>query len=144
MDSKIKSDLDKYTYKKLEYNQDRPSGKRIKYKLGTCVKYHDYILVAFSKFNEDNNAYLNLDDFLGCIVNFWIEVNKLYNEENIVIPLLGSGITRIPFKGFISNQKLLKIILEIFEFSSLSFSSKCTITIVISPNLKDDINFNEI
>lgn len=69
------------------------------------MRFEEYILFAFSHFDENNRAYLNLDDYLSCLTNYWIEVNRIYNGENVIVPLLGTGITRLACGNSISHQK---------------------------------------
>lgn len=42
----------------LEKNTTRIAGKNQKYQIGTVCLYKDYLLTAFSKFNDKNQAYL--------------------------------------------------------------------------------------
>lgn len=124
--------------------KNRIHGKKMIYKLGTSVRFDDYILVAFSKFDEQNRAYLELADYLSCLVNYWREVNRIYNGEDIVLPLMGTGVTRLMCGNSITCQKVLEIIVQSFECSDLSFSHDCKITLVISKKLKPEINLYNI
>lgn len=112
--------------------------KNTKYKLGTCFKYKDYIFVAFSKFDEQYRAYLDMPDYLFCLTNFWIELNRVYNGENIVVPLLGSGITRIGNSN-ITKQEQLTLIIDSLKYSNLVFTHDATITIILPESLKNEI-----
>ena len=125
-------------------NENRVHGKKTIYKLGTSICFDDYILVAFSKFDEQNRAYLGLADYLSCLVNYWNEVNRIYNGENIVLPLMGTGITRLMCGNSITCQKALEVIIQTFEYSNLSFSHDCKITLVISKKLESEINLYSI
>ncbi|MBM7539813.1 hypothetical protein JOE23_000055 [Amphibacillus cookii] len=52
-----------------------------------------------------------MQDFIGCLLEFWNEIDIIYGGSTIVIPLLGSGITR--FRGYenVSEQELLELLL---------------------------------
>lgn len=128
----------------VDINNERTHGKKTIYKLGTSVRFDDYILVAFSKFDEQNRAYLELENYLSCLVNYWNEVNRIYNGENIALPLMGSGITRLMCGNSITYQQTLEIIIQIFKYSNLSFSHDCKITLVIPKNLKSEISLYSI
>lgn len=143
VDYKIENDIE---CKKniIAINKKRVHGKKTIYKLGTSVRFDDYILVAFSKFDEQNRAYLGLADYLSCLVNYWSETNRIYNGENIVLPLMGTGITRLMCGNSITYQKALEIIIQTFEYSNLAFSHDCKITLVISEKLKSEINLYNI
>lgn len=128
----------------VAFNNDRVHGKKTAFKLGTSVRYDDYILVAFSKFDEQNRAYLCLADYLSCLANYWTEINRIYNGENIALPLMGTGITRLMCGNSITCQKALEIIIQTFEYSNLSFAHDCKITLVLSKKLKSEINLYSI
>lgn len=143
VDYKIENDIE---CKKniVAINENRVYGKKTIYKLGTSVRFGDYILVAFSKFDDQNRAYLGLADYLSCLVNYWNEINRIYNGENIVLPLMGTGITRLMCGNSITYQNALEVIIQTFEYSNLSFSHNCKIILVISKKLKSEINLYSI
>ena len=118
----------------------RSYGKRIKYPLGTIYKNDDYLLLAFSKFDSDNRAYLDKSDIIKCLLNMWNEIDILYSGYSINIPLLGTGITR--FHGVkLSEQELLEILLISFKLSGLTLMKNTTISIIIHRDSIDNINF---
>ena len=118
----------------------RSYGKRIKYPLGTIYKNDDYLLLAFSKFDSDNRAYLDKIDIIKCLLNMWNEIDILYSGCSINIPLLGTGITR--FHGVkLSEQELLEILLISFKLSGLTLMKNTTISIIIHRDSIDNINF---
>ncbi|CAH7255195.1 membrane hypothetical protein [Vibrio chagasii] len=127
--------------KVCDTNNDREKGKNKKYKLGTIYKKNDFLLTAFSKFDNDNRAYLNIDDYIEFLLNFWNEVDIIYSGRSVVIPLLGSGITR--FKGYdaISEQELLELLIWSFKVSRMKFTYPSTVTILIHESKVDKINF---
>lgn len=124
----------------INFNENRTCGKKAKYKLGTAIRFEEYILFAFSRFDENNRAYLNLDDYLSCLTYYWVEVNRIYNGENIIVPLLGTGITRLACGNSISHQEALEIIIKTFEYSNLNFTHSFQITLVLPKELKSEIN----
>ena len=119
-------------------NDDKKFGKTTRYKLGTCFKYSGYIFVAFSKIDSQYKAYLDMPSYMFCLTNFWNELNRVYNGESIVVPLLGSGITRIENCN-ISKQEQLEILINSLQYSNLSFSHDVNITIVLPESLKNEI-----
>ncbi|MFC0559024.1 macro domain-containing protein [Halalkalibacter alkalisediminis] len=115
-------------------------GKTTRYELGSIYKDKDFFLVAFSKFNDKNEANLRLTEYATCLLKFWDEVNTLYNQQTVVIPLLGTGITR--HKDFdASNQELLEVLIWTFKISKVKFKEPSKIKIVIRGEQKDNINF---
>lgn len=142
------SDLDKridcdpvLNKKILENNVKRPDGKNKKYKLGSIFQNNDYLLTAFTRFDDDNRAFLNMDDYVNFLLNFWNEVDIIYAGRSVAIPLLGSGITR--FKGYdtISEQELLELLIWSFKVSRIKFTYPSKVSIIIHESKKEKINF---
>lgn len=77
---------------------DRETGKSSKYRLGTIVKNGEYFLLAFTHFDKNNRAFLEINDYIDCLMNMWNECDIHYGGNTVVLPLLGSGITR--FRGY--------------------------------------------
>ncbi|HDX9614770.1 TPA: hypothetical protein ROY01_006002 [Bacillus toyonensis] len=122
---------------------DRPLGNKKQYKLGTIFKHHDYLLTAFSKFDEDNRAYLSMNDYINCLMNFWNEIDIIQNGQTVTIPVLGSGITR--FKDYpVTEQELLELLLWTFKISRVRFPYPAHISVVIQDKKKDKINFYKL
>jgi len=110
LDDKIENyDFDESEY--IEINNKRKKGKTKKYSLGTICVVDDFILTAFSRFDEDNKAYLTMPDYLSFLITFWDKVNKIYAQRDVSVPIFGSGITRIKEHRNISDEELLKIML---------------------------------
>ena len=124
-------------------NKNKHDGKQTQYKLGTCFKFDQFIFVAFSKFDSQYQAYLDLPDYLFCLANFWTELNRVYNGENIVVPLMGSGLTRLA-NNSLSEQQQLQLLIDSLKYSNLSFAYDSHITIVLSKGLKDKIKLFNI
>ncbi|MFI3329785.1 MAG: DUF6430 domain-containing protein [bacterium] len=127
-DAKITKDQEKNIYME---NNERNKGKKVKYKLGTMHKHGNYFLLAFSRFNEKNEANLTNVEYVKCLMEMWGNLNSNYNQKEIDIPLLGSGITRIPNKANITHQNLLEIMLYTLEISNLTFSKPSNINIIL-------------
>ncbi|MFF2501133.1 macro domain-containing protein [Peribacillus sp. NPDC058075] len=121
----------------------RLGGKTARYELGSIFQDKDYFLVAFSKFDEKNEANLRLAEYATCLLRFWDEANSLYNQNPIALPLLGTGITR--HKDFTAtNQELLEVILWTFKISKVKFKEPSKVKILIRENQIEDIDFNKL
>jgi len=125
----------------LETNNTRHKGKKKRYSLGTVFQHKDYVLTAFSKFDNENRAYLYMNDYISFLISFWNEIDIIYAGRSISIPLLGSGITR--FKGFdsVTEQELLELLIWSFKVSKIKFTYPSKVSIVIHESKKDKINF---
>jgi len=119
-------------------------GKTTRYKLGAIYKDEKYFLTAFSKFDEDNKAYLYMTDYVSFFMNFWNEVDRLYGGETVSLPLLGFGMTRTKDFMDVSPQELIEIIVWTFKISRVKFKHPSMIKIVILPEDAKRINFYEL
>ncbi|EPX1410025.1 macro domain-containing protein [Cronobacter sakazakii] len=128
----------------LEVNYQRKIGKKQKYSLGTIFVNEDYLLTAFSKFDDKNRAFLTMPDYLGFLINFWDKVNRIYAQKSVSVPIFGSGITRIKEHKNISDEDLLKIMLWTFRISEMRFKFPAKLTIVIHKDKIDKINLLDI
>lgn len=128
----------------LEVNHQRKMGKKQKYSLGTIFVNEDYLLTAFSKFDDKNRAFLTMPDYLGFLINFWDKVNRIYAQKSVSVPIFGSGITRIKEHKNISDEDLLKIMLWTFRISEMRFKFPAKLTIVIHKDKIDKINLLDI
>jgi len=124
-----------------EENNFRRRGKKIKYRLGSTVEVEEYLLTAFSKFDNNNRAYLYMNDYINCLMNFWNEIDRIYAGRSVSIPLLGSGITRFKEYDTISHQELIELLIWSFKISRVKFNYPSKVTIVIHESQKDKINF---
>jgi hypothetical protein len=139
LDNKILADAHLSKAVILE-NKDRPIGKKIKYRLGTICAIDDYLLTALTRFDADNRAYLEIHDYINCLLNFWNEIDRIYAGKTVALPILGSGITR--FKGYenISDQELLELIILMFKVSRVKFTYPSKVKIIVYKEKSDKIN----
>ncbi len=128
---------------KLDENKSRKLGKKTPYKLGSIHLENDYLLVAFSRFDKDNKAYLSMRDFINCLMTFWEEVDRVYASKSVAIPLMGAGITRFKDAN-VSEQELLELLIWSFKVSRVKFRHPAKVTIVIHESMQDKINFYEL
>ncbi|MBX9139082.1 MULTISPECIES: macro domain-containing protein [unclassified Clostridium] len=138
---KLIIDDDELKDKIEEENNSRRRGKKIKYRLGSTVEVEEYLLTAFSKFDNSNRAYLYMHDYINCLMNFWNEIDRIYAGRSVSIPLLGSGITRFKEYETISHQELLELLIWSFKVSRVKFNYPSKVTIIIHESQKDKINF---
>lgn len=122
----------------------RTAGKTTKFKLGAICVYKDFLLTAFAKFNEFNEARLTMPEYLEFLINFWDRVNRVYAQKSVSTTVFGSGITRIQGHKSIGDEDLLKIMLWTFRISEMRFKYPAKLTIVISPEKIGQINLFEI
>lgn len=143
LDTIIKEDP-RLNEKCIGENESRQVEKKRKYKLGTICQFNDFLLTAFSKFDDENRAYLHINDYINFLINFWNEVDIIYAGRSIAIPLLGSGLTRFKEYNMISEQELLELLIWSFKVSRIKFSYPSKVTIIIHESIKDKINFYKL
>ena len=145
--SELDHHIDCYAFERteiLERNPDRKSGKVARYQVGTICIYKDYLLTAFSRFDDTNRAQLTMPEYLEFLINFWDKVNNVYAQQNVSTPIFGSGITRIKGHKNISDEDLLKIMLWTFRISEMRFKYPARLTVVIHKNKIGKINLLDI
>lgn len=139
--------IENYSFDKserLDSNSERITGKKLRYQIGTICVYKDFLLAAFTKFDDDNKAVLTMPEYLGFLINFWDKVNKVYAQQSVSTPIFGSGMTRIKGHKTISDEDLLKIMLWTFRISEMRFKYPAKLTIVIHKDKIDNINLLDI
>lgn len=145
--SELDQHIENYAFERdeiLESTPNRKLGKKIRYQIGTLCVYEDYLLTAFSKFDEKNRAQLTMPEYLEFLINFWDKVNNIYAQKNVSTPIFGSGITRIKGHKSINDEDLLKIMLWTFRISEMRFKYPARLNILIHKDKIDKINLLDI
>ncbi len=143
LDQRIEHSRFDYSERQGE-NATRMDGKRKRFTPGTIYVHDNFLLTAFAKFDEHNQAWLTMPDYLEFLLQFWDKVNKVYAQKNVSVPIFGSGITRIKEHKNISDEELLKIMLWTFRISEMRFKYPAKLTIVIHSGKIDSINLLDI
>ena len=145
--SKLDDHIESYAFEDGETRESTPGrklGKKVRHQVGTICVYKDYLLTAFTKFDESNMARLTMPEYLEFLINFWDRVNKVYAQQNVSTPIFGSGITRIKGHKSIRDEDLLKIMLWTFRISEMRFRYPARLTVVIHKDKIDQINLLDI
>ena len=119
----------------------RTRNNRIIYPLGRIIRYKDYMLLAFTHF-DNNQAHLTQKDYENCLRVMWAEISRTYANRPIFIPLLGSGITRFDGTPHKSNFDLLRCMLCTLRTSGVNINQP--ITILLTEETMRSINIYEI
>lgn len=128
----------------VEKDVARSAGRTTRYKLGTICVYGEFLLTALTKFDKHDNASLTMPEYLGFLIAFWDQVNRVYAQRSVSAAIFGSGITRIKGHSNIAEEDLLKIMLWTFRISEMRFKYPAKLTIVIHPDKIDTINLLDI
>ena len=78
-------------------------------------------------------------------LTFWNEINRLYAQRSVTVPVFGAGITRFK-KGFedIDIDELLRIMIWTFKISKIRFAYPAKLTIIVHDDLLSKVNLYEL
>lgn len=113
-----------------------------KYPLGRIIRFKGYLLLAFTHFNENNNAFLSHTDYEKCLIKMWQEIDRVYANTPIFLPLLGSGITRFIDTPHKDHYSLIRCILCTLKMSGVHL--KQPISICLTSNIMSELNIYEL
>lgn len=120
----------------------RTRNNRSIFPLGRIIRYKDYMLLAFTHFDNNNQAHLTQQDYENCLRIMWTEISRTYANKPIFIPLLGSGITRFDVTPQKSNFNLLRCMLCTLRTSGVNINQP--ITILLTEETMQSINIYEL
>ena len=115
---------------------------RFVYPLGRVIPYQDFLMVAFSHFNEQNKAHIGIGEYEQLLIRMWAEIRRVYAAKPITIPLIGAGITDVEGVPEKNYTEFLKCIL--CTLRSSKFQPDKGITIVVTEDAMDKIDMNAI
>jgi hypothetical protein len=108
-------------------------GKDKKYPIGTTVRLNPkdqtVYMLAIANINEHGVASASYEDLKQALAYLWLFIGSRGLKENIVIPVIGTGFSRLPQ----SREEILREIIKsyIAACSESTFSDK--LTVIISP-----------
>lgn len=108
--------------------------------LGTIICYDSnvddrkYLMLSMTKLNDCHEAHTNMAEFELMLMRMWKEISRVYAGYEVVLPLLGAGITRFD-DGPQYKDALLRCMLCTLNSSGVSLKSK--VTILIYGDIKD-------
>lgn len=120
-------------------DQQRAVGAKTAYKLGTIFKHNDYLLLAFTKFDKNNRAYLDNKLLWESLINMWQSIDTIHSGKSICLPLLGSGLARLVNMN-LTEQQLLELLIVSLRLSGVRFNWNVKVTIVVYHGNKESID----
>jgi len=123
-----------------KYKRHTRNGRNI-YPLGRIITYKDFMLLAFTHF-ENNEAHLTQKDYEDCLRVMWTEICRTYANKPVFVPLLGSGITRFDGTPHKSKADLLNCMLCTLRTSGVNINQP--ITILLTEETIQEINLYEM
>ena len=122
----------------------RKAGRQTRYEIGSVVEFESYILAAFTRFDNDNKAWLTSEEYVRFWMKFWENIDGIYAGRTINIPLMGAGITRFK-NGKPTKQELLEAMLWSMKISGFrnTYADKQVNFIIYQPDAQE-IDFYHI
>ena len=129
---------------KPERGISRFNGKT-SYKSGSIIANGDYLLLAFATLDENGRArFFSLDEFVECLLTMWKQIEVSCTQQDVCIPILGSGLTN--FEGgngaSLSQQELLNLIVWSYKLSPHKIKAPYKLRIICQKC--DGFSFNDI
>jgi hypothetical protein len=115
---------------KIEAFKDALEKDKRNVSLGSVKTYEDYMLVALTHLNSDNEAYIDNSNYESILRKMWMEIGRVYSGRTITLPILGDGITR--FDGTSekpSSFDLLKCMLCTLKTSNVQIKTPINIVV---------------
>lgn len=108
--------------------------------LGTVIRYDSsvdnqtYLMLAMTELNTQYEAHTNMAKFELMLMKMWKEIDRVYASNNVVLPVLGDGISRFD-DGPKDAEALLRCMLCTLNSGGVSLNSK--VKVVIYGAIKD-------
>lgn len=108
--------------------------------IGTIVRYdskvdgHTYLMLAMTELNAEHEAHTNMAKFELMLMKMWREISRVYALNDVVLPLLGTGIPRFD-DGPKDKEDILRCMLCTLNSSGVTLKSK--INVLIYDDVKD-------
>lgn len=102
--------------------------------LGTIVKYDSridnqtYLMLALTELNKNYESHTNMAKYELMLMKMWKEIDRVYASNDVVLPILGAGISRFD-DGPKDKNDLLRCMLCTFNSSGTSLNSKIKIVL---------------
>lgn len=124
--------------------KDKPQGNLKRYEIGTIAKIDDsktkdYYLLAMSTFDKNLNAHTTKQDFVLAIQRLIEYCDRNSQGYPIVMPLLGSGLSRT---GLNDYSDILRYIIDTLRLNKDIIN--CDYHIYLLPEDKQKINFENL
>lgn len=105
--------------KLMPLNSKSKYNNKERYQSGRIVPNGNDLLLAFAKLDKNGLGRFTREEYLKCLSILWEEIDKYYGRQDVCIPILGAGLTRIDGGSgvSISQQELLDMIIWSYKLS---------------------------
>ncbi len=138
INNRIKLSLNQQNESHYKVTDKKTRGNKEIYKLGTIasvkgINKSTFLLLAFTDFDEDNNAHVPLDKIHDIIKNLILYYDKHGQGHDLVIPLMGTNLSRTG----LTHNEVLRVIASTLQIYKEKIHGK--IRIIIFKNDKDKV-----
>ena len=115
------------------------------YEPGTIVANGDDLLMAFTRLEANGKSMkFTVEEYLKCLSFMWEEIDNNYNNKDVYIPVLGSGIARFENGTSTSmpKQELVDLMISSYKLSPHKLKNSNTLHIVCRRS--DDFSMDKI
>lgn len=117
--------------------------KKFKYPVGTTaiIRIGDinYFLFVLTKFNRNNKAYCNIEDYYTALQRLLKNLNDFSQGQPIYMPLIGGGLSNVNMS---KTDLIHSIILSIK--SNRHFEAIAGINLILTDNIKNEVDLFDI
>lgn len=114
---------------------------RDRYESGRVILHDKFLLLAFTKLDKVGKGVLTREEYIDSLSILWEEIDNYYGQQDVCIPILGSGTTRIG-DNELSQQELLDIIINSYKLSVHKIKNPYKLRIVCRKT--DGFSINDI
>ena len=122
----------------------KPFGKMSEFRLGTVAKVKGRgrtgYLVAIARLNANKVALSDLNEYKDALSMMWEEIRSRGTQEDIVCPVLGTGLSRLP----LSRMNAIRTIVRSFVAAASEGKLAGALTVVVQPQDVKDLNLREL
>ena len=124
----------------------KPKGKskfenKDRYESGRVILQDKFLLLAFAKLDKVGKGVLTREEYIDSLSLLWEEIDNYYGQQDVCIPILGSGTTRIG-DNELTQQELLDIIIDSYKLSVHKIKKPYKLRIVCKKT--DGFSINDI
>lgn len=130
----------------INFSQIKTKGKskyagKNRYESGRVIQNGQYLLLAFAKLDRVGRGVLSREEYIESLFVLWEELDNHYGQQDVCIPILGSGTTRIG-DNELTQQELLDIIINSYKLSMHKIKKPYKLRIVCKH--RDGFSLNKI
>ena len=144
LDSRISTALATTTRAKQHSQATKWFGKMLEFPLGTVAKVkardRTCYLVAISRLNANKVAESDLNEYQDALSMMWEEIRYRGTQEDIVCPVLGTGLSRLP----LNRMDAIRLIVRSFVAAASEGKLAGTLTVVVRPKDAKDLDLRKL